>query len=233
MSVKSLLTLGTTVLLAACASQGPTWNAYRVSMPNGQQAYRVDCHGLFEGQEACYSQAAEICGNQQVQPLEQVAPLGDEQHPRDVRILTFQCATPVRPAPPAPAKPAPAPAPAPVVAPVAPAKRITLDSDANFDTDKATLKNDARDKLDVLIEAAHGTRFRTVTIGGYTDSTGTVEHNQQLSERRAQAVAQYLREHGLRAQKFDVRGFGESSPIASNTTPAGRAKNRRVDITLE
>ncbi len=229
MSAKSLFILGATGLLVACASQGPTWNAYRVSMPNGQQAYRVDCHGLFEGQEACYSQAVEICGQKRVQPLEAVAPLGDDQNPRDVRILTFQCATPVQPAPPVAVKPAPAP----VVVPAAPPKRITLDSDANFDTDKSTLKADARDKLDVLIEAAHGTSFKTVTINGYTDSTGTTEHNQQLSERRAQAVAQYLREHGLRAQKFDVRGFGESDPLASNATAAGRAKNRRVDIVLE
>jgi outer membrane protein OmpA-like peptidoglycan-associated protein len=198
-------------------------------MPNGQQAYRVDCHGLFEGQEACFSQAVEICGNNQVRPLEAVAPLGDEQNPRDVRILTFQCATPAQPAPPVAAKPAPAP----VVAPAAPPKRITLDSDANFDTDKSTLKADALDKLDVLIEAAHGTTFKSVTISGYTDSTGTAEHNRQLSERRAQAVARYLREHGLNAQKLDVRGYGESNPIASNATAAGRAKNRRVDITLE
>ncbi|MFM0487367.1 OmpA family protein [Paraburkholderia graminis] len=232
MSAKSLFILGATALLAACSSsQGPTWNAYRVSMPNGQQAYRVDCHGLFEGQSTCYAQAAEICGKKPVQPLEAVAPLGDEQNPRDVRILTFQCATPAQPAPPVVAKPAPAPAP--VVAPAAPPKRITLDSDANFDTDKSTLKVDARDRLDVLIEAAHGTTFRTVTISGYTDSTGTADHNQQLSERRAQAVAQYLREHGLRAQNFDVRGFGESNPLASNATAAGRSKNRRVDITLE
>lgn len=231
MSAKSLLILGVTALLSACASQGPTWNAYRVSMPNGQQAYRVDCHGLFEGQQACYSQAVEICRKKQVQPLEAVAPLGDEQNPRDVRILTFQCATPAQPAPPVTAKPAPAPAP--VVAPAAPPKRITLDSDANFDTDKSKLKADARDKLDVLIEAAHGTTFKTVTISGYTDSTGTATYNQRLSERRAQAVAQYLREHGLNAQKFDVRNYGESNPVSSNATPAGRAKNRRVDITLE
>ncbi|MBR8179618.1 OmpA family protein [Burkholderia ambifaria] len=231
MSAKSLLVIGVTVLLAACASQGPTWNAYRVSMPNGQQAYRVDCHGLFEGQEACYSEAVEICGQKQVQPLEAVAPLGDEQNPRDVRILTFQCATPAQPAPPAAVKPAPVPAPV-AAAPVT-AKHITLDSDANFDTDKSTLKADARDKLDVLIEAAHGKPFKTVTISGYTDSTGTAEHNQQLSQRRAQSVAQYLREHGLSAQKFDVRGYGENNPVASNATPAGRTKNRRVDITLE
>ncbi|WP_175757779.1 OmpA family protein [Burkholderia ambifaria] len=231
MSAKSLLVIGVTVLLAACASQGPTWNAYRVSMPNGQQAYRVDCHGLFEGQEACYSEAVEICGKKQVQPLEAVAPLSDEQNPRDVRILTFQCATPAQPAPPAAVKPAPIPAPV-AAAPVT-AKHITLDSDANFDTDKSTLKADARDKLDALIEAAHGTPFKTVTISGYTDSTGTAEHNQQLSQRRAQSVAQYLREHGLAAQKFDVRGYGENNPVASNATPAGRAKNRRVDITLE
>ncbi|MGF6612725.1 OOP family OmpA-OmpF porin [Paraburkholderia sp. WSM4175] len=231
MSAKILFVAFAAALLAACSSQGPTWNAYRVSMPNGQQAYRVDCHGLFEGQDACFSQAKEICGRKQMQPIEQVAPLGDDQNPRDVRSLTFQCATPPQPAQPVVAKPAPVPAP--VVAPVAPPKRITLDSDANFDTDKSTLKAEAREKLDVLIEAANGTVFRAITINGYTDSTGSVEHNQNLSERRAQSVEKYLRDHGLRAEKFNVQGYGESSPVASNATAAGRAKNRRVDITLE
>ncbi|MGF6876142.1 OOP family OmpA-OmpF porin [Paraburkholderia sp. MM5477-R1] len=232
MSTKLLLVAFTAVLLAACStSQAPHWNAYSVGLPNGQQAFRVDCHGLFEGQDACFSQAKEICGKKQMQPIEQVAPLGDDQNPRDVRSLTFQCATPPQPAQPIVAKPAPVPAP--VVAPVAPPKRITLDSDANFDTDKSTLKAEAREKLDVLIEAANGTVFRAITINGYTDSTGSVEHNQDLSERRAQSVEKYLRDHGLRAEKFNVHGYGESSPVASNATAAGRAKNRRVDITLE
>ncbi|HDR9055957.1 TPA: OmpA family protein [Burkholderia vietnamiensis] len=229
MSPKLLLVLGATAVLAACAAQGPTWNAYRVTMPGGQQAYRVDCHGLFEGQQACYSQAVEICGNRQVRPLEAVAPLGDEQKPRDVRVLTFQCAAPPQPAAPAAANTAPAPVAAPAVAPT----RVTLDSDANFDTDESTLKPDARGKLDVLVEAARGQTARTVTISGYTDSTGTAEHNQQLSERRAQSVAQYLREHGLRAQNFAVHGYGERDPVASNATPAGRARNRRVEINFE
>src|SRR5579859_3680205 len=155
MSAKILLVAFATVLLAACStSQAPHWNAYRVSLPNGQQAYRVDCHGLFEGQNACFSQANDICGKKQMQPIEQVAPLGDDQNPRDVRVLTFQCAPPPQPAQPVVAKPAPAPAP--VVVAAAPPKRITLDSDANFDTDKSTLKPDAREKLDVLVEAANG-----------------------------------------------------------------------------
>lgn len=232
MSAKALFILASTALLAACSSaQGPTWNAYRVGLPNGQQAYRVDCHGLFEGQDACYSQANEICGKQPVRPIEQVAPLGDDQHPRDVRILTFQCGVPPQPVQTAKAAPPPAPV-RPAPPPTAP-KRITLDSDANFETDKATLNVNALDKLNVLVDAARGTTFRTITVNGYTDSTGTAEHNQRLSERRAQAVAQYLREHGLRAQTFDVHGYGEHDPVATNATEAGRAKNRRVDITLE
>ncbi|KWK79034.1 OmpA family protein [Burkholderia ubonensis] len=230
MTRKMAATLVATMVLAACStSQGPTWNGYSVGLPNGQRAFRVDCHGIFEGQGTCYSKAAEICGNQRVRPIEQVAPLADTDTTRDVRVLTFQCG-----AVPQPAQPAPQPAPVPPPPPPPPApKHVTLAGDATFDTDKATLRPDARAKLDALIDQARGMTFNTVTVNGYTDSRGSVAHNMGLSERRAQSVAQYLRDHGLQAKRFETRGFGASDPVATNATAAGRAQNRRVDITLE
>ncbi|GAB6852485.1 OmpA family protein [Paraburkholderia kururiensis] len=215
--------------LAGCGtSQGPAYNAYTVGLPNGQRAYQVTCHGLLEGQDTCYSKAREICGSQAVQPLEQVAPLADADATRDVRILTFQCAAKPQPAPaPVVVPPPPPPPPAP------PPQKVSLEGDTNFDVDRATLKPEARGRLDALIAAAGGVTFGTVTVNGYTDSTGTAAHNQGLSERRAQAVAQYLQEHGLKARQYVVHGYGESNPVADNATAEGRAHNRRVEITTD
>ena len=71
-----------------------------------------------------------------------------------------------------------------------------------------------------------------VEIAGHTDSTGSAEHNQQLSERRANAVAQYLEGQGLRSDRVITVGAGETRPVASNDTPEGRQANRRVELTL-
>jgi outer membrane protein OmpA-like peptidoglycan-associated protein len=71
-----------------------------------------------------------------------------------------------------------------------------------------------------------------VEIAGHTDSTGSSESNQQLSERRANAVAQYLEGQGLRSDRVMTVGAGESRPVASNDTPDGRQANRRVELTL-
>lgn len=71
-----------------------------------------------------------------------------------------------------------------------------------------------------------------IDVGGYTDSTGTAAYNQQLSVKRAQSVANYLVAQGVQGQRFQVVGYGESNPIATNSTAQGRAMNRRVTITL-
>jgi len=70
-------------------------------------------------------------------------------------------------------------------------------------------------------------------IAGHTDSTGTPQYNQALSERRAATVAQYLESQGLNAQRVITVGAGQTRPIASNDTEQGRAANRRVELTLE
>ncbi|MFX7832934.1 OmpA family protein, partial [Acinetobacter baumannii] len=69
-------------------------------------------------------------------------------------------------------------------------------------------------------------------ISGFTDSRASAAHNLALSQRRADSVAAYLREHGLQCDDLIVRGFGKDSPVASNATAAGRAMNRRVEIRL-
>lgn len=71
-----------------------------------------------------------------------------------------------------------------------------------------------------------------VDIVGHTDSTGSQELNQSLSQRRAQSVANYLTANGVPGQRISAYGAGPSQPIASNSTDAGRAQNRRVEINL-
>jgi outer membrane protein OmpA-like peptidoglycan-associated protein len=71
-----------------------------------------------------------------------------------------------------------------------------------------------------------------VEVAGHTDSTGGAEYNQKLSERRANAVAQYLETQGLASNRVVTIGAGETKPVADNSTPEGRQANRRVELTL-
>jgi OmpA-OmpF porin, OOP family len=115
-----------------------------------------------------------------------------------------------------------------------PVQRLTLRGDANFETDSATLTVQAASELDRLIEGTRHTTIDSISIAGYTDASGSDAHNQELSERRALSVAQYLAVHGMKAHRsVQVHGFGKANPVASNTTAEGRAQNRRVEIVLE
>ena len=71
-----------------------------------------------------------------------------------------------------------------------------------------------------------------IEIAGHTDSTGSVDYNQLLSERRAESVANVLRNQGVANNRLIVVGYGPHRPIASNNTPEGRQQNRRVELTL-
>ena len=138
---------------------------------------------------------------------------------------------PAAPAPvAAPAAPAAAPAPAPVV-PVAPAtEKVSFAADAFFDFDKATLKPEGKAKLDDLTEKVKGITLGVIIAVGHTDSVGADGYNQKLSEKRAQAVKDYLTSKGTDASRVYVEGKGEKQPVADNKSAEGRAKNRRVEI---
>src|SRR6266478_4155557 len=71
-----------------------------------------------------------------------------------------------------------------------------------------------------------------VTVEGHTDSVGTDDYNQQLSEHRAQAVRDYFVQQGINSAAVEAHGYGKSEPIASNDTPEGRQQNRRVELIL-
>ncbi|HZS44894.1 MAG TPA: OmpA family protein [Blastocatellia bacterium] len=107
-------------------------------------------------------------------------------------------------------------------------------SDVLFDFDKATLKPGAREKLAKLtgILMAYPGPYK-LQIEGYTDSVGTPDYNQKLSEARAQSVHDFLVQSGLTADRIiATRGFGMNNPVADNNTPEGRQMNRRVEIII-
>ncbi|RQT71097.1 OmpA family protein [Burkholderia cepacia] len=216
-----------TTLLSGCGwplspeRAGLTYNTYALKLPNGESAYRVMCYGVFEGSNVCQEEATAACKGQPVRPIDATR-LGAVTNARE---LWFQCgAEPVvaAPKPEIQARPLPPPLP----------KTITLSGDANFDTAQSTLTPLARNRLDDLIDQAQGVTFKTVTAYGYTDSVGSDRYNQALSERRAQSVISYLKSHGLAAMNFVSKGYGKQDPVASNSTVLGRAKNRRVELTL-
>jgi outer membrane protein OmpA-like peptidoglycan-associated protein len=104
--------------------------------------------------------------------------------------------------------------------------------DVLFDTGKADLRTDAREALAKLSGIVLNYPSLRLAIEGYTDSTGTEEFNQTLSEKRAGSVYDYLMKQGLKEDTLSSKGFGWNSPVADNKTTEGRQKNRRVEIVV-
>jgi outer membrane protein OmpA-like peptidoglycan-associated protein len=108
---------------------------------------------------------------------------------------------------------------------------VTL-GDVLFDTNKSELRSGARYTIDKLAAFLAEYPTRNVLIEGFTDSTGTVEYNQRLSERRAEAVQKELAARGIDSRRLMTRGYGVDFPVASNDTAAGRQRNRRVEVII-
>jgi outer membrane protein OmpA-like peptidoglycan-associated protein len=107
---------------------------------------------------------------------------------------------------------------------------VRLTNDILFDVDSSALRSESRTTLRDLASNFNRYPDETITVEGYTDSTGTEEHNQNLSERRAGSVRTYLLDSGMPSSRVSAYGYGESRPKASNDTPEGRQLNRRVEI---
>ena len=99
-----------------------------------------------------------------------------------------------------------------------------------FDTNKYDLKPQSRTELNRLIEFLRQYRDVQIEVSGYTDNVGSPETNQQLSQRRAQAVVEYLSSHGISVNRLRSRGYGEGHPLAANDTEAHRQLNRRIEL---
>jgi OmpA-OmpF porin, OOP family len=102
----------------------------------------------------------------------------------------------------------------------------------NFETGKATLKTSSYAMLDEIVDIMNQYPDYSLRMGGHTDDVGTAEANQMLSQNRVNSVKEYLVSKGVSEARIDAVGFGESKPIASNKTAAGKAQNRRVELEL-
>jgi outer membrane protein OmpA-like peptidoglycan-associated protein len=107
---------------------------------------------------------------------------------------------------------------------------VRMTSDVLFDVNSSALRSESRTTLREL--AANFGKYpdNIISVEGHTDSTGTEQYNQRLSEQRASSVADYLIDNGVRASSVTVYGYGELRPKSSNTTAEGRQLNRRVEI---
>jgi outer membrane protein OmpA-like peptidoglycan-associated protein len=108
--------------------------------------------------------------------------------------------------------------------------RVTMRNEILFDFDSSALRGMSKDELREMADVFNRYNDTTIVVGGHTDSKGTEAYNQRLSERRADAVASYLQNQGVRGSRIDAIGYGETKPKASNASASGRQSNRRVEI---
>jgi outer membrane protein OmpA-like peptidoglycan-associated protein len=105
-------------------------------------------------------------------------------------------------------------------------------SDVLFDTGKSTLRQVAREKLAKVAGIVSGHLGLRLDVEGHTDSVGSDEYNQQLSEQRGISVRDYLLQQGMAVASVTTKGFGKTQPVASNDTADGRQQNRRVELVI-
>ena len=110
---------------------------------------------------------------------------------------------------------------------------VHFESDVLFSVDSAVLNQTSRSSLDQAAGVFTEYPKTAILAQGHTDSTGSEEHNQDLSERRAQAVSNYLVARGVDPTRITSLGYGEGNPVASNESESGRRQNRRVDLLLK
>jgi len=165
-------------------------------------------------------------------------------------MATIQCDPDLVPKPPAPAPvvapppaPAPAPAPKPAPAPAPQVQKITLASKALFDFDKYALKPEGKAAIDteIISKLSQVQKLELVLVTGHTDRIGTQQYNQKLSERRADAVRDYLVSKGVPKDKIETLGMGKTQPLPGvvcnqknfKELIACLAPNRRVEVEVK
>ncbi|MBI3560205.1 MAG: OmpA family protein [Gammaproteobacteria bacterium] len=111
--------------------------------------------------------------------------------------------------------------------------RVTMTAQTAFDVNSAQIKPNFNSTMDKIGKIVNKYGKTTLDIVGHTDNTGSHKYNQELSERRAQAVAQYFVGQNVHPERLRVEGAGETQPRADNATAEGRAQNRRVEIIIE
>ncbi len=109
---------------------------------------------------------------------------------------------------------------------------LVMPGNVTFPTDQYTILPNFYSTLNAVTTVLRKYDKTAVNVNGYTDSTGSLEYNQRLSQERANSVANYLIQSGVGGNRISAVGFGPSNPIASNATPEGRAQNRRVEVQI-
>ncbi|NMM49609.1 OmpA family protein [Marinigracilibium pacificum] len=110
--------------------------------------------------------------------------------------------------------------------------KITFDSGLMFPLDSYQLTSETKDNLNELSETLNKYDDTNILIEGHTDATGSDEYNEELSEKRANSVANYLVANNVDLSRLKTMGYGEDQPIASNDTKTGRQQNRRVEVAI-
>ena len=110
--------------------------------------------------------------------------------------------------------------------------KITFDSGLLFDVNKSDLSATAKNNLNDLAETLKKYEDTNILIEGHTDSTGSAELNQRLSEDRARSVREHLTANGVDNSRITTEGYGPQQPVADNETTEGRAQNRRVEVAI-
>lgn len=110
--------------------------------------------------------------------------------------------------------------------------KITFDSGILFDTNKSDLRPASMTEIQKMAAILQKYPDTNVIIEGHTDNSGSDAINQPLSERRAQAVANYTTAQGVDATRVETKGYGSSQPVADNTTAEGKQANRRVEVAI-
>lgn len=111
--------------------------------------------------------------------------------------------------------------------------KVGIASDVSFDVNSAEIKFNARQTYEKVAGVLKNYPQSIIHVVGHTDSDGTDQHNQGLSERRASAVANLLASNGVPSSRIRTEGRGEREPVASNSTASGKSKNRRVDVVIK
>ncbi len=101
-----------------------------------------------------------------------------------------------------------------------------------FEYNKADLKSESFDELNKVVDFLKNKPTVEIEISGHTDDKGSDDYNMKLSQQRAESVVKYLTDKGIAASRLTAKGYGETNPIASNATEAGREQNRRVEFKI-
>jgi outer membrane protein OmpA-like peptidoglycan-associated protein len=111
--------------------------------------------------------------------------------------------------------------------------KLLLSGAILFDFDSAALRPDAQGVLEEILKVVQAYGDRPLRVEGHTDSIASESYNQKLSEGRAQSVADWLKSKGVAATRLEAKGWGETRPVAENSSAEGRQQNRRVEVIIE